>query len=196
MDVAYDPEPRQAYREYVERERRDQEAARASELAALSGQAGSSKVLVAVTTKGGGRINQHFGHASEFQIYELSGAGAKFVGHRKVGVPTRLREAPGAGGAPALLPPQYELTSDDDQQGVNYCQGGWGEEDILEDVIAAIKDCAAVFTSKIGLCPRKDLAAAGIEVVDGYAHEYAEPSLIAWFRLRTATAQPAAATAA
>ncbi len=163
MDVAYDPEPRQAYREYVERERRDQDAARAFELAAMTGQAGDEKVLAAVTTKGGGRINQHFGHAGEFQIYELSGAGAKFVGHRKV---------------------------------EHYCQGGWGEEDILEDVTAAINDCAAVFTARIGLCPRKDLAMAGIEVVDGYAHEYIESSLIAWFRQRMETAQPAAATAA
>ena len=39
---------------------------------------------VAVATKGGGRINEHFGHAKEFQIYELSTAGAKFVGHRRV----------------------------------------------------------------------------------------------------------------
>ena len=61
---------------------------------------------------------------------------------------------------------------------------------------AAIKDCAAVFTSKIGLCPRKDLATAGIEVVDRFAHEYIEPSLIAWFRQRMETAQPAAAAAA
>jgi ferredoxin len=37
-----------------------------------------------VATKGGGRINEHFGHAKEFQVYELSTAGAKFVGHRRV----------------------------------------------------------------------------------------------------------------
>jgi len=42
------------------------------------------KILVAVATKGGGRINEHFGHAKEFQIYELSSAGSKFVGHRRV----------------------------------------------------------------------------------------------------------------
>ena len=163
LEVAYDPAPRQAYREYVERERRDQETARDSELAALDWQAEAAAVLVAVTTKGGSRINQHFGHASEFQIYELSGSGAKFVGHRKV---------------------------------ENYCQGGWGEEEVLEDVTAAIKDCAAVFVSRIGLCPKKDLASAGIEAVDGYAHEYIESSLIAWFRLRQEKTQPIAASAA
>jgi nitrogen fixation protein NifB len=42
------------------------------------------KVLIAVATKGGGRVNEHFGHAKEFQVYELSTGGAKFVGHRRV----------------------------------------------------------------------------------------------------------------
>ena len=37
-----------------------------------------------MATKGGGSINQHFGHAREFQIYETSVEGAKFVGHRRV----------------------------------------------------------------------------------------------------------------
>ena len=41
-------------------------------------------VLVAIATKGGGRINQHFGHATEFQVYEVSPAGIEFIGHRKV----------------------------------------------------------------------------------------------------------------
>lgn len=42
------------------------------------------KILVAVATKGGGLVNQHFGHAKEFQIYEVDGNGATFVGHRKI----------------------------------------------------------------------------------------------------------------
>ena len=41
-------------------------------------------MLVAVATKGGGRVNEHFGHAKEFQIYEASSKGVVFVGHRKV----------------------------------------------------------------------------------------------------------------
>lgn len=44
----------------------------------------SAAVLVAVATKGGGLVNQHFGHAKEFMIYEISATDAKFVGHRKV----------------------------------------------------------------------------------------------------------------
>jgi nitrogen fixation protein NifB len=44
----------------------------------------SPKILVAVATKGGGLVNQHFGHVKEFQIYEVDGNDARFVGHRKV----------------------------------------------------------------------------------------------------------------
>ncbi|MBD2195005.1 MULTISPECIES: nitrogenase cofactor biosynthesis protein NifB [Calothrix] len=42
------------------------------------------KILVAVATKGGGLVNQHFGHAKEFMVYEVDGSSAKFVGHRKI----------------------------------------------------------------------------------------------------------------
>jgi nitrogen fixation protein NifB len=44
----------------------------------------SPKILVAVATKGGGVVNQHFGHAKEFQIFEVDANEAKFVGHRKI----------------------------------------------------------------------------------------------------------------
>jgi len=44
----------------------------------------SPKVLVAVSSKGGGLVNQHFGHAKEFMIYEVDATGANFVSHRKV----------------------------------------------------------------------------------------------------------------
>ena len=43
-----------------------------------------AKLLVAVATQGGGRVNQHFGHAKEFQVYEAGPKGITFVGHRKV----------------------------------------------------------------------------------------------------------------
>jgi nitrogen fixation protein NifB len=107
------------------------------------------KILTAVATKGSGLINEHFGHAKEFQIYELSTSGAKFVGHRRVDL---------------------------------YCQGGFGDEDSLETVIRAINDCHAVFVAKIGGCPKGDLAKAGIEAVDEFAHEFIEKSAITWFK--------------
>jgi nitrogen fixation protein NifB len=59
-------------------------AARNAELATLAGNNSDIAILIAVATKGSGRINQHFGHAKEFQVYEVSTSGAKFVGNRRV----------------------------------------------------------------------------------------------------------------
>ncbi|HEX9180108.1 MAG TPA: nitrogenase cofactor biosynthesis protein NifB [Burkholderiales bacterium] len=79
----YDTEARRAYRAWVEKERADQDAARGRELMALAPEPGAAPLLVAVATRGGGRINEHFGHAREFQVYEVDGRGARFVGHRR-----------------------------------------------------------------------------------------------------------------
>ncbi len=84
MDVTYDAATRQSYQEQVELERQSKVEAKQAELAALTGARNDIQVLVAVATTGGGRVNEHFGHAKEFQIYELSAAGSKFVGHRRV----------------------------------------------------------------------------------------------------------------
>ena len=149
MEVNYDLERRQAYREKVELRREASAAAKRAELETLAGERSRISVLIAVATKGGGRINEHFGHAREFQVYEVSAAGAKFVGHRRVDL---------------------------------YCQGGYAEEDSLETVVRAINDCAAVFVSKIGGCPRQGLTNAGIEPVDRFAFEFIEQSAIAYFR--------------
>jgi nitrogen fixation protein NifB len=149
MDVNYDLEARRTYQEAVEEERQAKVAAKHEELAKLAGEESDISLLVAVATKGSGLINEHFGHAKEFQIYELSTSGAKFVGHRRVDM---------------------------------YCQGGYGEEDTLETVIRAINDCHAVFVAKIGGCPKADLVKAGIEPVDGSAHEFIEKSALAWFK--------------
>lgn len=39
---------------------------------------------VAIASRGQGKVNEHFGHADEFKIYEVSAAGARFIGHRRV----------------------------------------------------------------------------------------------------------------
>jgi nitrogen fixation protein NifB len=39
---------------------------------------------VAVATRGGGLVNQHFGHAEEFLVYEVSPRGARLLGVRRV----------------------------------------------------------------------------------------------------------------
>lgn len=83
--VAYDPAKRAAYREIIAQERGEHVAKKGEARQALAGAVtAETSVLVAVATKGGGRINQHFGHAKEFQVYEVTGKGVEFVGHRKV----------------------------------------------------------------------------------------------------------------
>jgi nitrogen fixation protein NifB len=83
-DVSYDSTKRDAYREVVAKERGEHGIAKQEADDRLAGaQGGEAPVLVAVATKGGGRINQHFGHAKEFQVYEVSSAGVKFSGTRR-----------------------------------------------------------------------------------------------------------------
>ncbi|TXG86805.1 MAG: nitrogenase cofactor biosynthesis protein NifB [Thermomicrobiales bacterium] len=84
MEVSYDLESRKAYQAAVEEQRVAAVEAKENAIDGLGELAGDIKLLVAVATKGEGRINEHFGHASEFQIYEMSGEGSKFVGHRRV----------------------------------------------------------------------------------------------------------------
>jgi len=149
--VNTDDEARRLYREHVEAERAERHAAKAAarEDVAESVAADVAPILVAVATKGGERINEHFGHATEFQIYEVGTGGAKFVGHRRVDT---------------------------------YCEGGAGDEDALEMVLAAIGDCTAVFVAKIGACPKEKLLKAGIEPVDGFAFDYIEESALTYFK--------------
>ena len=113
-------------------------------------------LLVAVATKGGGRINQHFGHAKEFQLFEVDGREVRFKGVRKTD---------------------------------NYCQGGFGEEELLDPIVEALKDVDAVMVARIGDCPRQSLADAGITVVDDYAHEYIEASALAWWSKQNGDAE-------
>ncbi|MBI5717785.1 MAG: nitrogenase cofactor biosynthesis protein NifB [Burkholderiales bacterium] len=93
MEVVYDLDKRRSYQQQVEAERQQQHVAKVeAQVAALEDGGGARtddvdpgiKVLVAVATEGHGKVNQHFGHATEFQIYELSRGQATFVGHRRV----------------------------------------------------------------------------------------------------------------
>lgn len=146
MDLAYDLGAREAYQSLVEQKRAEAAAAKAHAMAAMPD--ADIAILIAVATKGGGLINEHFGHAREFQIYEVTRDGAKFVGHRRVD---------------------------------HYCQGGFGEDSDLGDIVRAINDCVAVFVSMIGHCPKEGLEAAGIEPVMDYALELIAPSALAYY---------------
>jgi nitrogen fixation protein NifB len=94
-----------------------------------------AKIRVAVASKGGGLVNQHFGHAKEFEIYEVDHDEAHCIDRRSV---------------------------------TPYCQGGYGEADVLENIMQTLSDCQAVLVSKIGACPKEQLKAQGIECVEAY----------------------------
>jgi nitrogen fixation protein NifB len=147
MEVVYDLDKRREYQQRVEAQREAQVAAKKAALASQAADDGM-KVLVAVATKGNGKVNEHFGHAHEFQIYEVSATGSTFIGHRRVD---------------------------------HYCQGGWGEDEVLPSIVTAINDCHAVLVAKIGACPRDELKEAGIEPVERYAHEFIEKAALSWF---------------
>jgi nitrogen fixation protein NifB len=83
MEVVYDLEKRRLYQEKVEAQRQAQVSAKLAALAEQQADDGM-KVLLAVATKGQGKVNEHFGHAHEFQIYEVSASGTAFIGHRRV----------------------------------------------------------------------------------------------------------------
>ncbi|MCB6178312.1 nitrogenase cofactor biosynthesis protein NifB [Rhodobacter sp. Har01] len=83
--VDYDPAAREAWRDWVAQEREDRRAAVSQAVQATAAQVAPQEtpLLVAVCTQGGGRINQHFGHATEFKIYEVDAKGVRFVTHRR-----------------------------------------------------------------------------------------------------------------
>jgi nitrogen fixation protein NifB len=75
---------RAAHRRAVERTRSRLEAAGAAARAAARALPPGLSARVAVATKGDGLVNEHFGHAREFLVYDVDRDGARLVGHRKV----------------------------------------------------------------------------------------------------------------
>lgn len=98
-------------------------------------------VWMAVASSGGGVINEHFGHAREFLIYEVSSTDVRFVSHRQV-------ERYCAGGA----------TCGD-------------AETALAKTIRTLDGCEVVLCSKIGYEPWGLLEAAGIQPNGEHAME-------------------------
>lgn len=109
-------------------------------------------VLMAVATSGGGVINQHFGHATEFLIYEASSSGVRFIGHRKVD--------------------QYCIGNDTCGE----------KESALAGSIRALNGCEAVLCSKIGFEPWGLLEEAGIAPNGEYAMEPIEEAVMALYQ--------------
>ena len=121
-------------------------------------------VLMAVASKGMGVVNEHFGHAREFLIYEATEAGARLIGHRKTDL----------------------YCSGDDS-----CGDG---ESVLEKTIRALEGCEAVLCARIGFEPWGKLEAAGIKPNGEHAMEAIEEAAMAVWREMLAAgrlAQPA-----
>ena len=138
------------------KEELEEKAARKLHLASLAvpkpSDTGSRPVLMAVATSGGGLINQHFGHAKEFLVYEASAQGVRFIGHRKV--------------------EQYCIG--DDSCG--------DKESALSGSIRALKGCEAVLCSKIGFEPWGNLEEAGIQPNGEHALEPIEEAIMAVYQ--------------
>ncbi len=83
MDPEYDLEKRQEVHAGIAKFKAELAEAKAQKAAAKQ-RTNTPKILVAVATKGGGMVNRHFGHATEFMIYEVNADQAQFVGHRKI----------------------------------------------------------------------------------------------------------------
>jgi nitrogen fixation protein NifB len=84
MTPEYDFSKRQEVHEGIEKFREEIKAAKEKAKAGKQQTANNPKILVAVATKGGGLVNQHFGHVKEFQVYEVDGNEVRFVSHRKI----------------------------------------------------------------------------------------------------------------
>lgn len=109
-------------------------------------------VLMAIATSGGGVINQHFGHATEFLIYEASPTDVRFVSHRKVDLY--------CGGG-------------------DTCGDG---ETVLQKIIRTLKGCEAVLCARIGIEPWGMLEEAGIQPNGEHAMEPIEEAVAAVYR--------------
>ncbi|CAI7980019.1 MULTISPECIES: nitrogenase cofactor biosynthesis protein NifB [unclassified Parafrankia] len=137
-EIAYDLEGRLAAHAEIERWRQETRAERETVTVAGPATRPDDVVLVAVATKGSGVVNQHFGHASEFWIYEAGRSWARLVQTRDV---QRYCEGP------------------------TECGDG---ASVLDKTIEMLSDCSAVLCSKIGPGPYDALEAAGIEPVEVY----------------------------
>ncbi len=109
-------------------------------------------VLMAVATQGGGVINQHFGHAKEFLVYEVGMGGVRFIGHRKTDLYC---------------------------EGGDTCGDG---ESVLARNIRALEGCEVVLCSKIGFEPWGQLEEAGIQPNGEHAMEPIEDAVMAVYK--------------
>lgn len=100
-------------------------------------------VLFAVSSKSGVLVDQHFGHATDFYIYEYKNSGIKFKERRSVS--------------------KY-CTGSDSCDGM----GGGSKEGKIESILETVSDCKAVLAMRIGEAPKQRLKENNIEIFTTY----------------------------
>lgn len=132
-EIDYNVQARAAYQDQVEQKmKRRREGKERSP--ALEKETDMSIVRIAVTTRGEGRVNLHFGHAKDFLIFDVTEATIKFIGVRKV-------QSYCVGGK------------------VN-C--GSEKISILDETKAILSDCQILLSSGMGAVPQKYMCEQGI----------------------------------
>lgn len=153
MDVDYEAAmvKRKAIHDAIEAELEAKRNKPNEAMVTLSGmkQKETRPVLMAVASAGGGVVNQHFGHATEFLVYEASPTDVRFVSHRKVDLYCT---------------------------GGDTCGDA---ETTLEKIIRTLDGCEVVLCSKIGFEPWGMLEDAGIQPNGEHAMEAIEDAVAA-----------------
>jgi predicted Fe-Mo cluster-binding NifX family protein len=91
-------------------------------------------MLIAVATKDGRDIDQHFGHAERFLIYDVEGSEAKLVDEKKV------------------------------ERYCSFDEGHPLRGHILRGIADALAGCRAVVTARIGPAPQGEMERLGFDV--------------------------------
>ena len=96
-------------------------------------------MLIAVASKDGRSINQHFGHAEKFLIYEVEGSEARLVDEKKV------------------------------ERYCSFDQDHPLRSHILQAIATALTGCRAIVCAQIGQAPQMEMERLGFDtfVADG-----------------------------
>ncbi|HZV81619.1 MAG TPA: NifB/NifX family molybdenum-iron cluster-binding protein [Geobacteraceae bacterium] len=91
-------------------------------------------MLIAVATKDGKLINQHFGHAERFLIFDVDDGSAKLVDEKKTD-------------KYCTYDPEHPL-----------------RRHVLEKIASALDGCSAIVSSKIGEAPQQEMERLGFSI--------------------------------
>jgi len=106
---------------------------KARQLRRTSLEEGGHTTRVAVATRGGDKVNQHFGHATEFMVYDTDGLNIKLLGVRKIQAYCH---------------------------GKADCNGD--KSATLQEICSILSDCRILLCSGIGDAPRASLNKIGV----------------------------------